>query len=95
MPDKMPEKMMRKQIGALSCFVTLGIVLLSARQLPAQDVAITNARIVVGNGTVINSGTVVVRGGNGVCEVRTNQFRPTNFRIQKHQRRNADSAGTD
>ena len=28
-----------------------------------QDVAITNARVVVGNGTVINSGTIVVRGG--------------------------------
>jgi imidazolonepropionase-like amidohydrolase len=43
--------------------VTLGIALLSARHLRAQDVAITNARIVVGNGTVINSGTVIVRAG--------------------------------
>ena len=31
--------------------------------LAAQDVAITNARIVVGNGTVVPSGTIVVRGG--------------------------------
>ena len=29
----------------------------------AQDVAITNARVIVGNGTVIDSGTIVVRGG--------------------------------
>ena len=29
----------------------------------AQDVAITNARIVVGTGQVIDSGTIVVRGG--------------------------------
>src|SRR5215470_2288221 len=58
-----PVNIMRKQIGPLTGLVTLGVVLLSARQLPAQDVAITNARIVVGNGTVINSGTVVVRGG--------------------------------
>jgi imidazolonepropionase-like amidohydrolase len=29
----------------------------------AQDVAITNARVIVGNGTVIPSGTIVVRGG--------------------------------
>jgi imidazolonepropionase-like amidohydrolase len=29
----------------------------------AQDVAVTNARIIVGNGTVIDSGTVIVRGG--------------------------------
>ena len=29
----------------------------------AQDAAITNARIIVGNGTVIDSGTVIVRAG--------------------------------
>jgi imidazolonepropionase-like amidohydrolase len=29
----------------------------------AQDLAITNARIIVGNGTVINSGSIVVRAG--------------------------------
>ncbi len=31
--------------------------------LPAQDLAITNARIIAGNGTVITSGSIVVRGG--------------------------------
>ena len=31
--------------------------------LAAQDLAITNARVVAGNGTVINSGSVVVRAG--------------------------------
>ena len=34
-----------------------------ARPSFAQDVAITNARVIVGNGQVINSGTIVVRGG--------------------------------
>jgi len=29
----------------------------------AQDVAITNVKVIVGNGTVIDSGTIVVRGG--------------------------------
>src|SRR5271169_489923 len=29
----------------------------------AQDLAISNARIVVGNGTVINSGSIVIRAG--------------------------------
>jgi len=29
----------------------------------AQDVAITNTRIIVGNGTVVPSGTIIVRGG--------------------------------
>jgi len=56
---------MRKQIshGRLAGLVTLGIALAGAWPLAAQDVAITNARIVVGNGTVINSGTVIVRAG--------------------------------
>ena len=36
---------------------------LAATPAFAQDLAITNARIVVGNGQVINSGTIVVRGG--------------------------------
>jgi imidazolonepropionase-like amidohydrolase len=33
------------------------------RPAAAQDVAITNARVIVGNGTVIESGTIIVRGG--------------------------------
>src|SRR5579871_1017406 len=40
----------------LPCLLSLGIA-------AAQDVAITNARIIVGNGPVIASGTIVVRGG--------------------------------
>jgi imidazolonepropionase-like amidohydrolase len=43
--------------------VSLSAVMLFARELPAQDIAITNARVIVGNGTVIDSGTVIVRGG--------------------------------
>jgi imidazolonepropionase-like amidohydrolase len=39
------------------------VVLSAANPAAAQDLAITNARIVVGNGQVINSGTIVVRGG--------------------------------
>src|ERR1700682_4725326 len=35
----------------------------AVRSLAAQDLAITNARIIVGNGTVINQGSIVVRGG--------------------------------
>src|SRR5690348_14023606 len=34
-----------------------------AGQLAAQNLAITNARVIVGNSTVINSGTVIVRAG--------------------------------
>jgi imidazolonepropionase-like amidohydrolase len=45
----------------------LGLVMITAASLPlslaAQDVAITNARIIVGNGEVIESGTIVVRDG--------------------------------
>jgi imidazolonepropionase-like amidohydrolase len=36
---------------------------LAAGPASAQDVAITNARVIVGNGTVIDRGTIVVRGG--------------------------------
>lgn len=35
----------------------------TGNDLAAQDLAITNARIIAGNGTVINSGSVVVRSG--------------------------------
>jgi len=38
-------------------------VVFGAGVATAQDVAITNARIIVGSGQVINSGTIVVRGG--------------------------------
>lgn len=41
----------------------LGVAACFAPNLAAQDVAITNARIIVGNGTVIPSGMIIVRGG--------------------------------
>jgi imidazolonepropionase-like amidohydrolase len=45
--------------------ILLGVALVVAAAPPAaaQDVAITNARVIVGNGTVIDRGTIVVRGG--------------------------------
>ncbi len=49
-----------KKLVCLVSLVTFGLVAQSAF---AQDVAITNARVVVGNGTVLDSGTIVVRGG--------------------------------
>lgn len=39
------------------------LLLVAAVPVLAQDVTITNARIVVGNGTVIERGSIVVRGG--------------------------------
>src|SRR5437868_3378653 len=47
-----------KQSTALPCLL-LGTLAL----LPAQDLTITNARIVAGNGTVIERGSIVVRAG--------------------------------
>lgn len=44
--------------SVLACLMNLG-----AADLAAQDLAIINARVIVGNGTVINSGSVIVRGG--------------------------------
>ena len=40
----------------------LGVAACFAQNLAGQDVAITNARIIVGNGTVVPSGTIIVRG---------------------------------
>jgi imidazolonepropionase-like amidohydrolase len=46
------------------CAVTIVLFALSSvGPVAAQDLAITNARIVVGNGQVINSGTIIVRAG--------------------------------
>src|SRR5258708_23840363 len=46
---------------ALACQFSALLCISSAAA--AQDVAITNVRIVVGTGSVIESGTIVVRGG--------------------------------
>jgi len=47
----------------LMCFVSVVAFALLPQMAAAQDIAVTNARVVVGNGTVIDSGTVIVRGG--------------------------------
>ncbi|HEU4689574.1 MAG TPA: amidohydrolase family protein [Vicinamibacterales bacterium] len=43
------------------CVAVSGLLMVTAAA--AQDVAITNARIIVGSGQVIESGTIIVRGG--------------------------------
>ncbi len=47
----------------LMCLTSVVTFALLAQTASAQDIAITNARILVGNGTIINSGTVIVRAG--------------------------------
>jgi imidazolonepropionase-like amidohydrolase len=54
----MPYGRVRTFFGVFAAVVVVG-----AGSAPAQDVAITDARIIVGNGQVIESGTIVVRGG--------------------------------
>src|SRR5215831_3149126 len=44
-------------------FIALVCLALGAATLSAQDLTITNARIVVANGTVIERGSIVVRAG--------------------------------
>jgi N-acyl-D-aspartate/D-glutamate deacylase len=51
-----------KRYAALASFAVL-YLLIGALNLPAQDLVITNARIIVGNGTVIDRGSIVIRGG--------------------------------
>jgi imidazolonepropionase-like amidohydrolase len=67
---------MKKMKGLVS-LVTFGLL---AQTAAAQDVAITNARIVVGNGTVINSGTIVVRGGK-ITEVAASGAKTAGLKI--------------
>jgi len=50
---------MKRHILVLLTLLVLG----TQRPLPAQDLTITNARIVVANGTVIERGSIVVRAG--------------------------------
>ena len=54
------QRVMRmKRQFAIAALLCLGATL----HLSAQDLVITNARIIVGSGAVINSGSIVVRGG--------------------------------
>src|ERR1041384_7902758 len=48
--------------GFVAC-ASAAIAFFLAGTAAAQDVAITNARIIVGTGQVIDSGTIIVRGG--------------------------------
>jgi imidazolonepropionase-like amidohydrolase len=50
-----------KTLVKTACLV--GAALIAPGVVAAQDVAITNARIIVGNGQVVNSGTIIVKGG--------------------------------
>ena len=46
--------------GFILSLIVAGVV--APQRAAAQDVAITNVRIIVGTGQVIESGTIVVRG---------------------------------
>ena len=53
-----------RSIGrSIACVLGFGVVAAFAPHLAAQDVAITNVRIVAGNGPIYQSGTIIVRGG--------------------------------
>ena len=56
--------LLRRLVTAVSLLAITALALPSL----AQDVAITNARIIIGNGEVIESGTLVVRNGR-IAEV--------------------------
>src|SRR5215212_5886774 len=50
-----------KRVMIPGCLALVGLIV--PRLAAAQDVAITNARVIVGTGQVIESGTIIVRGG--------------------------------
>jgi len=50
-----------KRLPTAACLVLASFV--APRVAAAQDIAITNARIIVGSGQVIDSGTIIVKGG--------------------------------
>ena len=50
-----------KRLLVLTCLAAIGSI--APGLAVAQDVAITNARVIVGTGQVIDSGTIIVRGG--------------------------------
>jgi imidazolonepropionase-like amidohydrolase len=52
---------MRKRLALASSLLVVSVF--GAARAAAQDLVITNARVIVGNGTVIDQGTIVVRGG--------------------------------
>jgi imidazolonepropionase-like amidohydrolase len=56
----MKKLLLRRLLAGLSLAT---VALFAPAMATAQDVAITNARIVTGTGTVIDSGTIIVRGG--------------------------------
>jgi len=50
-----------KRVFVTACVAVTGLIAPTLAR--AQDVAITNARVIVGSGQVIESGTIIVRGG--------------------------------
>ena len=50
-----------KRLLRVACLLATSLI--APGVVAAQDVAITNARIIVGSGQVINSGTIIVKGG--------------------------------
>lgn len=56
--------MLNRMLRPLSCALSISLAALcAARGAAAQDLTITNARIIVGTGDVIEQGSIVVRGG--------------------------------
>src|SRR5262245_6985488 len=51
-----------KPLIRMACLVALAALVQSPRAA-AQDLVITNVRIIVGNGTAIEAGSIVIRGG--------------------------------
>ena len=75
-----PHAMKRLFSLAIAVFIILPAI------ASAQDVAITNARVIVGSGQVIESGTIIVKGGK-IVSVTAGRRLPRRSRLAKAGRR--------
>ena len=75
-----------KRMIVPACLALVGLI--APRLAAAQDVAITNARVIVGSGQVIESGTIIVRGGKivSVSRRRGAHAGAAHHRRQGHER---------
>ena len=75
-------------------FTILAVLLAASVSLRGQDLTIANARIIVSNGTVIERGSIVVRGGKIVSVATGAPSSPAGQVIAGHPRSDCQTSTT-